>query len=46
MKKAPPPRAGKTSIPVQIGIGLAVHMITGPVQSDQLLFRFPYNHKF
>ena len=36
-KKAPPRRAGKASIPVQIGIGPAVHMITGPVQADQLL---------
>jgi hypothetical protein len=36
IKKAPPPRAGKTSIPVQIGIGPAIHMITGPVQRDQL----------
>ena len=33
--KAPPP-AGKTSIPVQIGIGPAFHLITGPVQDAQL----------
>lgn len=36
LKKAPPRKPGKTSIPVQIGIGPAIHMITGPVQSDQL----------
>ncbi len=35
-KKPPPRKPGKASIPVQIGIGPAVHMITGPVQSDQL----------
>ena len=34
--KAPPPRTGKTSIPVQIGIGPAFHLITGPVQDAQL----------
>jgi len=36
LKKAPQPGGGKTSIPVQLGVGPALHMITGPVQSDQL----------
>lgn len=36
ISKAPPPRPGKSSIPVQIGIGPAFHLITGPVQDAQL----------
>ena len=32
-----PAHAGKVTVPVDIGIGPATHMITGPVQEDQLL---------
>jgi hypothetical protein len=32
-----PALAGKVTVPVDIGVGPAVHMITGPVQEDQAL---------
>ena len=30
-------QAGKVTVPVDIGLGPAAHMITGPVQDDQML---------